>query len=243
MLSDQISLTLEGKPIVRLSVEGETLWEAAPVYQELEYIYLDGNTYVDTGFIPAEHDDGILSYFIRVDLDNIHAGKPIYLFGVTDGTLHNCSALFAYAANSEYNTLSVKAGEATAGRYFPTMPDQPMGLSASVKATSVNWKTDVTGYTGDRSAVLSDSISVNDTVYVGDCHGATDGVGLVGKVYEFVIATYAYPVTVPLSEEGRLLHLVPCMRTNDGAVGMYDRLSDVFFPMMGTGEATPGPAL
>ena len=56
---------------------------------------------------------------------------------------------------------------------------------------------------------------------------------LAGKLYDFFL------------EQGgeQLMHLVPAQRDSDGAVGMYDEITDTFFENQGSGDFTPGPVV
>lgn len=241
-LSDMLALRLEGTPLVRLSVEGETVWESTAEYRELEYICMDGSTYVDTGIAPADCDGGLLSYAARVDVDCSIDDGEMHLCGATDGTNYSCVITFNPYSNPTYNTVCVKAGVTGAARYIPAFPDQAATVSVSLKSGGLHWKTDMEGYTSERSSSFTGSTALEQTVYVGRCNGE-ESVGLVGKLYEFIIATYTYPVTVQLEESTYILHMIPCMRMNDGALGMYDTVANVFHPVKGTGEATAGPAV
>lgn len=238
-LSDKSSLILDGHALVNLYADGKLIWGEGSAYEQLEYVYFEGNSYIDTGYLPIEYDDGAAMYSITLKLNAENSGAHYQIFGSSDGT--NYSSGIGFYNNTK--VLSVHGGTVTANRIIREFCNQKVTVCSATTPTYICFRTDVENYTGEVGQNFSGEMPTTGTVYVGSVSGKDPQFKMVGEIYEFIVAEYSRPLTVPLTNKTYRLHLVPCRRVADGEVGMYDLVSDTFFTNAGEGTLTAGPVV
>lgn len=187
-------------------------------YKRVEYIESSGTQYIDTG-VEASSEARIV-----VDIDVLKSNTnldSVYIFGVRGSASFACKmsgskqcAVFFYNAE---NFVNVDIGTPTYGRH---VIDLDKG-SASVDGEG-------------QHTVSSGTFSTGESIYVSAMNSGSAAVSFMNlKIY-----------SVELYEsDQKVRSMVPCVRSSDGAAGMYDTARGVFFGNDGSGDFVSGPAI
>ena len=180
-------------------------------YRELLYIQASGTQYIDT-LLTITQDHEIRSKFEPTTSNK-------YLYGAL--STGNIATVSAYLSSSGGNW---RFGSATASKSVPlntihTAIQNSTGVTLDDVLTQYS---DVTDFETPVSFVVGTSHNAN-----GD-YGTS---GFIGNIYG--VSIYNGTTLV--------MDLVPCRRTSDDAIGMYDTVSDHFFENLGADPFVAGP--
>lgn len=190
------------------------------LYAELEYIESSGTQYIDTGFKPNQDTRVVCDFDMVKNLNS----KDAYIFGarIASGNtsfgfanLHNQTPWYATYANEagNYDTGS------NTGRHTVDMSKNNL----IVDGTSIHTFT----YETFQS-------SFNLHLFAVNTNGTVD-TAQIGVVNLYSCQIY---------DNGTLVRdFIPVQRFSDGAIGLYDKVSQQFFGNAGTGEFIAGPEI
>jgi hypothetical protein len=193
-------------------------------YEQLNYVYSDGNAFVSTLYKPTGNE--------QITVDTMIDSFPtqnnfIQIFGVRKN---------AVVTDKNNYWLGIDYGKNLLCRFGTVNPSQTVRLqdvgvrrkfyvdlvSKSISINGVEVMTfptsNVEGY--DKSLFV---FSLNSEISI-----TSNGMGL--KIYDFVIKKDGFEVC----------HLVPAKRISDNYIGMYDIVADVFRIKSGTGSFIGG---
>lgn len=216
-------MTLTGISAVRIpeggvksiSVGGRTIWQK-PVterYTELEYIESTDAQYIDTGII------GKSGLEARIDYAFTKIGSTS---GILFGALRDNKRIYVAHTNG-----AIGYGAAISSKQYPKV-DTRYDMHAILKV-------------GEQTIVVN-----GNEVYTGESQSQYD-TGLPaylfavnnGGVAKNNASAKIYVCKIVM--DGNLVRdFVPVRRNSDGAVGMYDRVSETFFGNAGTGKFIAG---
>lgn len=200
-----------------VSVGGKLLWQkpVSESYTELAYIESTGTQYIDTGIIGRSGIEIYLDYeFTQITTTAQTVWGAINNETDTRIYVGHTRGLFGYGV--AYATkLSPDAGTRYKMHAKLYKGDQTItvnGKKVNGGVVNVAYNTELSTYLFALNSARKPSSYCYAKIY--SCRILTDGV----PVRDFV----------------------PCRRNSDGAVGMYDRVSDAFFGNLGTGEFIAG---
>lgn len=184
-------------------------------YRRVEYIESSGTQYIDTG-VEASSEARIV-----VDIDVLESNTnldSVYIFGVRGSASFACKmsgskqcAVFFYNAE---NFVNVDIGTPTYGRH---VIDLDKG-SASVDGEG-------------QHTVSSGTFSTGESIYVSAQNNGSAAVSFMNlKIYSIEL----------YESDQKVRSMVPCVRSSDGAAGMYDTVGGSFYGNSGTGSFSHG---
>lgn len=217
MLSRVQAITIPEGDVREISVGGRVLWKkpVAERYTALEYIEGTGVQYIDTG-IPGRSDIEIyLDYeFTKFVGTNILFGVHNTAANIRIYTAHG-KGYIGYGRNTIMATLTPK---------ISTRYDTYTKLYDSAQTLDVNGE-NVANKTIEGAVDSGLNCYLNALNYNGSA------------LYHGYAKIYACKILV----DGALVRdFMPCRRESDGAVGMYDCVSETFFGNAGTGAFAAG---
>lgn len=235
--------------VEKITAAGKIIWQKAAKltslqYRQVEYIGFDGNSWIDTGYIPAEHNSGGLKTLLNCRIQNTTEDTNINLQGSYDGSVYCQRMTYKRRANSANDMFTLWGGSGSAARLV-IMRDVDVIVqgrhnpSSKYQAT----RTNVSGDTAEQGNNATDSFGSTNPIYIGSCSGNPGGENLIGYVREWVVTNDGSTITytdhaVPESEWA--MHLVPCYCIQSGEIGMFDTVNNVFYGNAGTGTFTKG---
>lgn len=244
----------EGNVVKIIDSRNQIIWNKPDEfkYQRLSHIYLDGNSYFDTGLSSKYLIDTYNRFDIQL-IANIQntSGSNIYFYGSYDTSLdhHGLGLGYSISAAGTTNTLTYYKGERGQGAYVPNSNgtateilnkditycmyyNHQTGGSGGFKCTARPSEMSVPATTG--------SANVETTMYIGTCNGRTGIKNFIGNFMRFSIFSYIQPMTIPLNESKLLIDIVPVIRLEDSVCGFYNVQAKTFLPNIGSGTATAG---
>lgn len=221
------SLNIPEGDVIKIELDGITLWEAVRLpdeYQEVEWIQANANVgaYIDLGF---SYDKGAtinLGYWVMND-------NNTYPFGATEnnGELRCCLSLpytgngestgsFYYTSKStgKYNNKSINYNKNVENQYVFTLKEDSILL---VNKTTEN---------ENQSQDLASITMTNNLYLFAQNYNGTARFGDIRR-----ISYFRY-----YNNDGVLIcDMIPCYRKSDNTIGMYDLARKQFFTNIGTG--------
>lgn len=209
------SKTMTGKWMQKLNPAYHNLPDG---YTELEYIQCTGSQYIDVG--------------VKPDFANLVRVKSKFLIANT--TIRNCVC----GTFSSGETISLNLEFANDGS-FRIYQNSSLNTTATANITAnvpfeieYNYDSSAVGVDVNGSRILSASLSTSQKT-TNSLHIFRDGRSDVftgtQRCYEFEYQNGAEQI-----------HLIPCKRNSDNAIGMYDILSNTFFGNAGSGTFSAG---
>jgi len=199
-------------------------------YVQLQYIESSGTQYIDTEFVFSENKGKIESKSQVSSIGSSFAQKR--LSGSYSGSSSNSRSLIHYYASGD-KFIYIGAGTTDHKTTIPCANDQlvestvtanggSLTVSASVNGTSYNW-----------SGSYSGTIVTTGKSHYLFCNNETGTAGNFGSFKLFYYRIY----------DGDTLarDFVPCVRSSDSVVGLYDLVDGKFYPNSGKGNFTAGP--
>lgn len=189
-------------------------------YTEVDYIASSGTQYIDTGVVPSSTTRVVCDFsFKEVPTDRARngwaSGGSVEAFWFGGDNDHA-----TFAASVCNNTVVSTTGVALdTGRH--TFDISPSAL-----------KFDGTEFTNLGQTPYSSRSSTGTMYLFAERQGWTTPIGAYCKMALYSCKIY--------SEDTPVRDFVPAVRDSDGAVGLYDTVSDVFFTNRGTGAFTSG---
>ena len=190
-------------------------------YQEVQYIQNTGLEYIDTGYILDYNSS------FNVDID----------YGPTVTGYRYCLA--SSYNKSPHTSIEVYSDNKIRYYYNNSTVDYKMGVSL---ANTRNVSSIVYTQSSSKYSIYLNGVSYNGSSF------STLGID-GGSLLLFVdqakrFSTFNHPLRmykVRIVSNNRIeRNLVPCKRTSDSVVGMYDTVNDVFYTNVGTGTFTAG---
>ena len=232
-------LTIGGVKLKELSIDGAKVWQSGRLpagYTELKYIRANGDGYIDTGINCSNHDAGIGYYFRGSVSQYMSAAGNNYLWGCyldgsragnpTLNTASNINATYVIAGKSAAQILQGAKGLPAIDEVFEywleISSNHTENSSARMKTTNrdMNLYLASIGASGQYNTAMP-----NGNVYLGWVNGLPTATKFNGTWEAYQL----YDVAT-----GEMLRdYVPALY-KDGAVGLYDLISDALFTSMGS---------
>ena len=218
-----------GKEVKKIQDEnGNIIWYKVPEgYRKVEYIYGDGEQYINTGYeananieIDFKYKSDFIPYSGKSHTRCIIGGRTDVSNGIS---LWERDGNYQYGKGSSANT-AIKAALENTNIHTVKIAK---GGDLYVDETKILTYTPGTSFTTGSYFYLFTCLSFPG-VYTRE--NGTDKRTMVGQFYYCIIKDNNVVVR----------HLIPVVRTSDNKPGMYDIVNDVFYTNAGTGEFTWG---
>lgn len=205
------------------NAQGQVLYENISLptgYQEVDYIQATGTQYIDTGYV-------LKSNKVKVELSAAWTGTNTGTFATYVGFmpsattprfgLHNYSGKIMHGMNA---TISIDAVPVDKNIHFYIIEGN--GSTQSLTIDNVTY-TSATAYD-----ISSNTLSL--TLFARRASSSAIGNQMHAKIYRCKIWV-----------DGKVVrNMIPCYRTSDNVIGMYDVVNGVFYTNKGTGTFTKG---
>lgn len=242
----------EGNVVKIIDSRNQIIWNKPDEfkYQRLSHIYLDGNSYFDTG-LSSKY---LIDTYTRFDIQFIAnmqntSGSNIHFYGSYDASSGNHGLGMGYTITSTNNTLIYYKGDKNSGAYVPNSN----GTASEILNKDITYCMYYSGTAGGaggfkctaRPSEMSVPAStvpenVETTMYIGSCNGHSGAKKFIGNFMRFSIFSYIQPMTIPLNESKLLIDIVPVIRLEDSVCGFYNIQAKTFLPNIGSGTVTAG---
>ena len=193
-------------------------------YQAVEYIEATGTQYIDTGIAPGQASDNLK---VTMKYEFTSNSRPVtdnMMFGSTD---RNINSFSFYGDITSGGAFYGRCYATATGTYYQTgfATDYPSGtLEYSSAGLYVNGT-----FVRDTTPTVAGDLTLS--MYIFGRH-RDDGFNLPCgfKLFSF-----------KMEKGGAIVRdFVPCYRKSDSVIGLYDKVSGVFFTNQGTGTFTKG---
>lgn len=205
-----------------------------PEYQNVEYVQFTGTQYINTGVEAKEYNGIELDYYYKGMFDVVPSATG-YLFGVMadgcrmgNGMTMGGSKIGMYLGSSStsYRITAIPS----VGKLFElecknVCPSSPANARVYLNSEEVPF--------GAGSNYVAGNITTTGKyihLLAADINGTVKGM-FKGKLYGFSISK---------SDGTPIRNFVPCYRTADGEIGLYDTVEGEFYANAGTGKFTKG---
>lgn len=211
---------------------GDILWQkvVSKAYRELDYIYFSGTEYVGVSAYPIYN-------YIELSYELTTLVSRGFTLGIYDATSGSQNAKFFTCFDNNNNKITLRVNgtriqTVNTATYSPvnTFRKLAMTIGSNSYTFQLFDSTDTSVYSKTSNAIPNTwSIDLG----VMSCHSIesdlTDHYTNManGKVYKLI--------TKQTNSTGTILFEgVPCQRKSDSVCGLYDKISNTFFPMQGT---------
>lgn len=197
-------------------------------YQQLCYIETDGNQYIDTGVLASGYPEGI-SYQMSAQVTQVLSESSNNWFwgALADGKR---SGNLSYWGNGNFRLFA--GGSETLLQHSLDVAGMDVEIHVTASAAA---PADATGtVNGTAMARQNDGTATEMpgvNIYLMRCNGASSGAWFCGRLYGFAMRA---------ADGTAIREFVPCCRTADQTVGLYDTVEGVFYENAGTGSFTKG---
>ena len=192
-------------------------------YQEVEYIQSTGSQYINTWFAYSKTTGKV-----EVKFSSQAFGSQYHTYRLW-GSYNQASPTsrsFILYVNYRNLRLWLWTGDSDTGRSLSTNTIYELTEEITTAGTC---KVTLNGTTTSHS--YSGTIATNNNFYI-FCNNETGSPGSYGRDRLYYLKLY---------EQGVLVRdFVPCYRKNDGVIGLYDLVNDVFYTNAGSGTFTKG---
>lgn len=198
-----------------IDIKGNTTQDTSILpsgYQQVEYIESTGPAYIDTGIIPNTNTKIDISFntFIKGNYGVIFGGEDSYMSNAFH--LYNSSGNFDIGFGAKYSATQVTYDTYT--KYIFVMDKSGFKLNDTTGTFSTN------------------TISTTYSIYLFAVHRATNVIDSNAQKRIYYCKIY---------DNGTLVRdMIPCYKTSDSTIGMYDLVNNVFYTNVGTGTFTKG---
>lgn len=206
----------------------ETLVRTTTGYKQLEYIEKSafGSEYIDTGFQPKNTTRVVMNFYIP---QNPNSTDYITIFG---GRTANGSASFTL-----WQQEGTKFRSDFAGSNSSLTPTRNYGHFIVDKNKKTTTLTDVdSGQEWSSTVNTSTTFTSNSnlTIFALNSGGSIDSRDANGMIL----------YSCQVYDNGNLIRdFVPCQRTSDSVVGLYDIVNNTFYGPTGSGSFIGGPSI
>ena len=215
--SQVTSLTIPEGSVKQVSVNGVTLWRKSSLPTFVEYIEFDGNSWIDTGYMPSSNTRVVGS----ATFTQWNGTSANYVFGV-----------FGDSKNFGFNVGSARGYFNIPWATNPGISDQTKGIEPTF---NVKYKFDISKegcYINNveylNTSKLTETFQAQKTMFVGWANG-TSAKQMIGKV-----------APIQIFESNVLIQdLRPCIDP-EGVVCFYDMVTKRYFYNQGTGTFGTG---
>lgn len=197
-------------------------------YQKVEYIASSGTQHIDTRVLASNYEKGIHYEFDGV-VTALDSGVSEYLFGALNS---GCRSANLELSDSD---MRIKAIVGSGWRYYV-----PFSLNERFKLkmfANSNEPSSTTMSKNDVDALYMASNSIGATampsanIYLLRVNGSSAAKSAQCRIYGFKM----------YKDDGTpIRNFIPCYRTTDGIVGLYDTVEGVFYTNSGTGVFVKG---
>lgn len=189
-------------------------------YLRLEYIESTGTQWIDTGITL----DNSAKFEFKAKITASTTSGVAHPFYGTSSYTTGMMGLYHYTNNNYYGLYVKSEGKSPAGMSIPA--GSIITHTCTLDFPNHTYACRVNASTGSGSILNVTDTSSHITIFKGS--GCSIG---THKCYYFTI--YKNGICVR--------RLLPCIRKSDGAVGMYDKVSEMFFSNSGSGVFAQGP--
>lgn len=201
-------------------VEVEKTVEIKQYYHVLEYLQSGGTQYIDTGFVPNQ-DTAVEATAMALDLNSFGDGQGFCLCGADQN--YDSRAYNMYIDKSKmsinYGNAYYYFGDAYANVKFHYSQNKNQSAFSFDNGISYTGTQTYVTFTAPSGLLLFALKRANSTILRG-----------VSRIYTF-----------KLYDNGTLIRdYVPVRRETDGAVGLYDKVSQTLYENVGTGDFITG---
>ena len=217
-----------------LTVSSDGKWTADSPYVPLDYLESDGQSYIDTGILPSANKK-ILADYQLASAAVVEKAARQYVFGsyATVNSATDSRTQFFYGGSEKSNGRNVFCGWGNEFTYLLDPPDTTRRSSlfdCGLFSLAGDLDEDV-------SAVLdNNAFTAPAPLYLFACNTPT-GAGYLSdglRIYGVKIYNVVNQEDVPVAD------LVPVRVKATGAVGMWDKVTNAFFPLQ---KVTPAGSL
>lgn len=202
-------------------------------YQQLTYIETTGTQYIDTGVMASDHADGLQYLFQGCITGYAQAAGNNYLFGclnngqrsgnISANTSSTEKALCLYIGGNSYKIWEAPLPEI--GKDFVI---SLTALSSSPEDLQVC----LDGVPFIRNTTASPTPMPKNKIYLLWCKGVgATSLPFTGKLYAFQMNKL---------DGSPVRNFLPCRRTSDSVIGLYDTVENIFYENAGTGSFLAG---
>ena len=227
-LENAIAITIDGKPIRELVIDGKRIFPKLPEgYTELEYIQSAASQYIDTG-VKVNPDYSVSAEYMITT----RAAVWDTVFGTRNG---NAARFTARYANSATGALGVHRSRAKTANYQSFNDSQ----AAKNKVTDGfhHIRLAKNKYYFDGELRYTFGTSTSQTLYSYNLFiFANNNVGKVGDAGYFRMKL----CTIQDEKDEFVRFFIPCLNP-DGVAGMYDMITKTFFKSNSTKAFVAGP--
>lgn len=230
-------ITISAGNVTRICQGSRTLWTKSGLptgYQQLHYIECTGTQYIATGVIPSNYSTALTYDFHGQATALLQQNGNNYLFGCLNSgqrsgnaalnTADGVDKAVIYIGSSSMPTLvnSLPAIGEDFTLHMTAHAADVAGASATLNGTSF----DTTEYT-----VMNCEMPTTE-IYLMWCNGVgSTSYPFCGKVYSFKITD---------SNGDLVRNFLPCRRTSDNILGLFDTVGKQFYQNAGSGTFTAG---
>lgn len=191
-------------------------------YILLEYISLDGNQFVDTGY----YNTNKTRVQCKLYLEATQKDGSVAIYGGRTAVGSMSFSLWRTGSNAfrqDYGSKTKNISLSTAGTFV---------IDANQNTTVINSTSSHIDLSNTFTATHTFKIATNYTTAGGSHDGKyNDNRRFKGKLYYFKISDNGQPIR----------DYVPVKRISDGAIGLYDKVNKLFYGNDGTGSFGAGP--
>ena len=195
---------------------GGGIWTGSKFLDILEYIQSSGTQYIDTGFKPNQNTRVVMDIEILST-----SGTTAAIFGARNSTSSSNNAFVLWkisnsAFRSDYRSSTSKVSVTPIGRHT---------IDKNKNAITID-STRATHTAGTFQA------SYNLCLFANNGSGTIDSRKIHAKLY-----------SCQIYDNGTLIRDYIPIRSDDGSIGLYDQINEVFYPNKGSGTFTAGPSV
>jgi len=192
-------------------------------YDRIEYIESSGTQYIDTGIVPSRSSPRFVLTFMYTETGDF--GTAGVQTNNNAGGMWVCGTF--YSENRPIYCSTYTSGKTTAKLDVNMIHEVDLKFREHIK---IDGEYIISGsYGAPNTSGTFYLFGIND-LYDGSVYSKSKGM----KLYSFRVYDDA---------DACIMNLIPCIRTSDNAVGMYDTVSGRFLGNSGTGEFITGKRL
>lgn len=208
------NVLIGGQHVKQITLDGKLLFKKGrlPIgYEEVEWIESVGQLYINTGITPSNQTKIEIKYrlYNENSYNSVFGSKTGYNFFVNRGQLSNNNAY--YWTNSSYNVLGVFSQT----NYNITIFDVPNRY--------------ISNFNGDNSSTSRTNITFNYFPNIPMYVFARNNNGSVAYASDNMRLWY-FKIW---SGNTLVRDFIPCYRTSDKEIGLYDLINNTFYPKTG----------
>lgn len=224
-MSQIASVTIPAGSVKKITADSVSVWEQNPLpttYQRVQWIGVSGSQWINTDISPKSDDVIYECQWVETTLES-----GTNLFGST-----NSSSSSSKWSGSHYHPSGGSIYSATGGtdgccRSSGITAGAVNTLKTVMKNNTITMTLNGTTKSGTYSGSIQNGVNIS---LFGDYRG--------GSIQR---AKYTRMYYWKMTENGVVMrHMIPCYRTSDSVIGMYDLIGKRFYTNAGSGTFTKG---